>query len=435
MSLHLCRALRMGLGLGLAVSLTCGAAMAADSPFILGISTHLMNYDRPLKQPLSLAADAGFNAVKDDVFWSTAEPAPNRLRIKPQWRSYLETASSLNMSRLAILGYSTSYHKNAKPRTPEITRAWLKYVDYVSRQLGNRVNFYEIWNEWDLEAPKDRQLSLDYVKLVQQTAPVLRKNTQGLAGTPAKILAGAVTPDGMRFGFADSLIESGALDLVDGLSIHPYAHCAADDGNTPEAWVKWLAEYEQHVRTKAGRDVPLYLTEMAWPSHQGPCGKSEVTQALYMARIFFLARTVPNVKGMWWYDLYNDGPDRHDQEHNFGLLHENLSPKPAYTMMKAIAPIVRDFTYDAQASVLSDGLYQLHFQKGTERVLVAWAIGKPRDEKLVTNAAMSGPLRLIDTAKAEQGQINGDQVWDCQSGQCSATVNLTRFPKIIRLNP
>lgn len=427
--------LRRFAGLALAVSLGCGSAMAEDTPFILGISTHLMNYDRPAKKPLTLAADAGFNAVKDDVFWSTAEPTPNRLRITPRWRSYLETASGLNMSRLAILGYSTYFHDNKKPRDPQIMQAWLKYTDYVSRQLGNRVDYYEIWNEWDLEAPADRQLSLDYVKLVQETAPVIRKNTRNSTGKPAKILAGAVTPDGIRFGFADHLIESGALDLVDGLSIHPYAHCSANDGNTPEAWVRWMREYEQQIRSKAGRDVPLYLTEMAWPSHQGPCGKSEVTQALYMARIFFLARTIPNFKGMWWYDLYNDGPNRYDQEHNFGILNEDLSPKPAYPMMQAIAPVVRDFTYDAEASVLSEDLYRLYFHKGAQRVLVAWAIGKPREETVSSSAAMSGPVRLIDTVKAEQGQINSDQAWTCQNGQCSATVTLTNFPKIIQLSP
>lgn len=421
--------------LALAASLGCVPAIAADSPFILGISTHLMNYERSAKKPLSLAADAGFNAVKDDIFWSTAEFAPNRLRIIPQWRSYLETASGLNMSRLAILGYSTPFHDGKKPRTPQIMQSWLKYVDYVSRQLGNRVSYYEIWNEWDLEGPKDRQLALDYVKLVQETAPVIRKNTLNVTGKPAKILAGAVTPDAIRSGFADTLIEGGVLDLVDGLSIHPYAHCSADDGNTPEAWVKWMRGYEQHIRTKAGRDVPLYLTEMAWPSHQGPCGKSEVTQAVYMARIFFLARTIPNFKGMWWYDLYNDGPNRYDQEHNFGVLNEDLSPKPAYTMMRAIAPVVRDFTYDAEASTLTEDLYRLHFHKGSERVLVAWAIGKPREAQVISDVVMSGPVRLTDTVNAEQGQVGSKQVWNCENGQCAATVTLTNFPKIIRLSP
>ncbi|RMQ48108.1 hypothetical protein ALQ04_02736 [Pseudomonas cichorii] len=414
--------------------LAWSASAQAEPVFLVGIGTHLMNFDHALRQPLNLAAKAGFNAVRDDIFWSTAEPRPNQLRIIPQWRSYLNTANDLKLNRTAILGYSTYFHNNAKPRTPAVTVPFLKYVDYVTRQLGNKVSFYEVWNEWDLDGPKDRQLSLDYAELVRSTVPVIRQNTRNRNGTPAKILAGAITRDGMNGGFADGLIESGVLDLVDGLSLHPYAHCSASNGNTPEAWVRWMTRYEQDIRSRVGRAVPLYLTEMGWPSHQGPCGKSEVTQAVYMARIFFLARTVPNVKGLWWYDLFNDGPNRYDQEHNFGVLNEDLSPKPAYHMMQAIAPVVGSFTYDAQASSLTDSTYLLYFDKGEDRVLVAWAIGAPRDEQIVSKGPMSGPVRLTDTVRAEQGQVDSAQSWQCQAERCSATIGLTNFPKIISLN-
>ncbi|MFJ4144167.1 hypothetical protein [Pseudomonas sp. NPDC089734] len=413
--------------------LLCASSVSAEPVFIVGIATHLMNFDHPLRQPMTLTRDAGFNSVKDDLFWSTAEPAPHHLRITSTWRNYLSMAFDMNLSRLGMLGYSTYFHDNAKPRTPEVMTPFLEYVDYVTRQLGNRISFYEVWNEWDLEDPKDLQLRKDYVELVRKTVPVIRKNTRNTQGTPARILAGAITRDGMNEGVADSLIDSGALDLVDGLSIHPYAHCAADDGNTPEAWVQWLARYEQSIRAKAGRDVPLYLTEMGWPSHQGPCGKSKVTQAVYMARIFFLARTVPNIKGMWWFDLFNDGPDRHDQEHNFGLLNEDFSPKPAYTMMKAISPVVSSFTYDPQASTMTDNTYKLYFDNGDERVLVAWAIGAPRDEQIVSARPLNGPVRLTDTLMAEQGRIYSDQSWQCEADRCSASIRLTNFPKIISL--
>lgn len=404
-------------------------------PFILGISTHLMNYERPVGPPLSLAAEAGFNAVKDDVFWSTAEVNRNQLRIIPQWRRYLEQASSLQLERLAILGYSTHFHDNAKPRTPEVTGPFLNYVDYVSRQLGNRVSYYEIWNEWDLQAPRDRQLAQDYAELVRKTVPVIRANTQTAPGTKALILAGAVTPEGMDHGFADHLINSGVLAQLDGLSIHPYVHCADNNGRTPEAWWRWVSDYEENIRNKAGRAIPIYLTEVGWPSHKGACGVSEMTQALYMARIWFLARSIANVKGMWWYDLYNDGADRFDQEHNFGILNEDLSPKPAWTMMRAIAPVVRDFTYQAEASVLSGPTYQLYFSKGQQRVLVAWTVGKPLALDLISHAPVQGPVRLLDTRRAAGGETASEQVWQCADEHCTASVMLDEFPKIIRLTP
>ncbi|WP_122667172.1 hypothetical protein [Pseudomonas viridiflava] len=421
------------IGLACIACLTCTAANAEEA-FILGISTHLMNFDASPKPALQLAAKAGFAAVKDDAFWSTAEPKPNQWRIIAPWRDYLSTASSLKLERLTLLDYSTSFHDNAKPRSPAVKAGYLNYVDYVTGQLGNKVDFYEIWNEWDLEAPKDPQLSADYATLVREAVPLIRKNTAEVNGIPAKILAGSVTPEGMDNGFADRLIDAGMLNLVDGLSIHPYAHCAPDGRNNPESWVQWLRDYEQHVRTRAGRIVPIYITEMAWPSHKGPCGNTAQTQAAYLARILLFARTVPNIKGLWWYDLINDGPDRTDQEHNFGLLNEDLSPKPAYGVVLALAEIIKHFTWDAQASLQSANVYQLHFSRGNAQVIAAWAVGGSRQEQIISTRPMRGPVMFVDTADPGKGQMSGEAFWRCQDGQCSAPVTLTRFPKIISLN-
>lgn len=406
----------------------------AEEPFIVGIGTHLMNFEASSRKPLELAAQAGITALKDDAFWSTAEPAPNQLRIVPQWREYLNTATTLNLTRLTILDYSTFFHDNAKPREGKVKAAYLKYVDYVTGQLGNKVNYYEIWNEWDLEAPKDAKLAADYAALVRDAAPLIRKHTVGQNGTPAKILAGSITPEGMDFGFADHLIDAGMLDQVDGLSVHPYAHCAGGGQNNPESWVNWMRQYERHIRAKAGRDVPIYLTEMAWPSHTGACGNTPATQAAYMARIMFFARTIPNIKGMWWYDLINDGPDRTDQEHNFGLLNENLSPKPAYNVMKVISRFIKDFTYEPSLSIWENNLYLLHFKKGGEEIVVAWSGGKNTEKTLQTDIPQKGAITLIDTAQPQKGWFSGDASWACEAQNCSTAITLTDFPKIIRLS-
>jgi hypothetical protein len=414
-------------------ALLCNPVLA-DEPFIVGIGTHLMNFEPSPRPALELAAQAGITSLKDDAFWSTAEPAPDQLRIVPQWRDYLNVATTLDLSRLTILDYSTSFHDNAKPREGKVKAAYLKYVDYVAAQLGNKVNYYEIWNEWDNEAPKDAKLAADYAALVRDAVPLIRQHTVGRNGTPAKILAGSITPQGMDYGFADHLIDAGMLDLVDGLSVHPYAHCAAREQRNPESWVNWMRQYERHIRDRAGRAVPIYLTEMAWPSHSGACGYTPETQAAYMARIMFFARTIPNIKGMWWYDLINDGPDRTDQEHNFGLLNEDLSPKPAYHVLKVISPFIKDFTYEPSASVWGNNQYLLHFKKGSEQVVVAWSGGKDADRTVLTNSPQHGVVTFIDTAEPDKGWRDGNQSWTCQGQQCSTQITLTSFPKIIRLS-
>ncbi|SEQ89947.1 hypothetical protein SAMN03159444_02757 [Pseudomonas sp. NFACC02] len=404
--------------------------VAVAEPFIVGVATHSMNnLAQPLRS-LELATAAGVTSVRDDAFWSTAEPTPNQLRIIPQWRAWLNAANALDLSPMVILGYGTSFNGNAKPRTPEIKIPYLAYVDYTTRQLGNPVKYYEVWNEWDIEGPSDARLSSDYVTLVKDVAPIIRKNTP-----QAKVLAGAVTSAGIKGGFVDRMLAAGVLKYADGLSLHPYVHCEGRDHNTPESWINWMRDLDRRFSERAGKPVPLYLTEMAWPSHEGNCGISTQRQSAYLARAYFLARTVPNIKGMWWYDLINDGTANDDQEHNFGLLNIDLSPKPAYSTLKAISPYLRDFNYDARNSLQADNVYKLAFSDGRERIIVVWATGRPREDHVTATAMNNGQVRVLDTQVPDKGMTDSEQRWQCNGDHCSTPVSLSEFPKIIRLSP
>jgi len=400
----------------------------AEDLFIVGVGTHLME-DQPLqKRALQATADAGINSVRNDAFWSTAEPALNQLRVIPPWETYLNGARNQHLSTVMILGYGAVPYAGAKPRTPGVLKAYLNYADFISRRFGDRADFYEIWNEWDVEGPKDPKLSADYAALVKATVPRIRQRNPQV-----KILAGAVTTQAMLEGYVDRLIDAGALNDVDGLSLHPYVHCMSMARNTPESWAVWMRDFEAKVRERVKKPVPLYLTEMGWPAHQGNCGVSENRQAAYLARSFFLARTLPNVKGMWWYDLINDGQDKTEQEHNFGLLKPNFEPKPAYNVLKAISPILREYTYDASTSILSDDVYMLAFNKGTDRVLVAWAASRSRDKSVSSNVAQTGNVQYIDTAEPTKGLHDSGDNWVCIDDRCTASVTLTDFPKIIKV--
>ncbi|MDB6143916.1 MAG: hypothetical protein JWP80_2960 [Pseudomonas sp.] len=411
------------------LALTFCTAAHAEESFIVGVGTHLMNLEGSPVPGLQMVVDAGINAVREDAFWSTAEPSLNQLRIVPQWRTYLSVAKDKNLTTLAILDYSTNFHGNLKPRTPELRKAYLNYVNYVTSQLEKKVDYWEIWNEWDAEGPKDTKLSADYATLVKAAVPLIRKNTP-----QARILAGAITSEGMDNGFADRLIDAGILEQIDGLSVHPYAHCAGMGRNTPEGWVKWLRDYIRHINEKAGKDVPIYLTEIGWPSQTANCPYTRETVASYIARTYFLARTLPTIKGMWWYDLVNDGEDKTDQEDNFGLLEHNMAPKPAYNVIKVISRYVREFTYDSGQSTMMNDVYLLYFNKGAERIVVGWAAGRDQEKQIVSQAPITGNLQLIDTAQPAKGKITSDVPWACNGDQCSAPVTLTGFPKIISVS-
>ncbi|MDB6050297.1 MAG: beta-xylosidase-like protein [Pseudomonas sp.] len=402
---------------------------AADEPFIIGVGTHLLNKSSSLTNLMKLVADAGITSVRDDAYWSTAEPRRGQLHIDSAWTRYLNEATAHRLSPLMILGYGNPfYDDNAKPRTAQIRSAFANYTKFVSHRLGDSVGFYEIWNEWDAESPGDAAMSNDYSALVTETAQQIRSENKHV-----KILVGAITSKGIDLGFANRLIEADVLSKVDGLSLHPSVYCRNVERHTPERWIAWLRDVDASLRSIANKPVPLYLTEMGWPSNAGNCGVDEKTQAAYLARSFFLGRTLPDIKGMWWYDLVNEGTDQNEIKQNFGLLRQNLEPKPAYHTLKAISPTLRDFHYEAEKSRETDDNYLLRFSNGAEQILVAWSTAEDQTTHVEASSIQQGNVQLIDTGEPEKGQFDSGTPWKCNDNRCSAEVEITEFPKIISL--
>lgn len=412
----------------LLASLFYTACAPAEEPFIIGVATDLMNKAASPARTLQLLEDAGVDSVRDDAWWPVAEPQRGALRIDPAWQTYVSKAREHRLRPLLVLGYGSPFYDNyAKPRQPQVRDAFGNYVSFVSRELSANVDFYEIWNEWDKENPAAEEFSLDYSQLVEDSARRIRQQKK-----PQTILAGAVTSQGLDLGFADRLIESGVLQHADGLSLHPFVYCRHDERRTPERWMAWLRWIDSDLRTLAARPVPLYLSRMGWPSNNGKCGLSEQTQAAYLARSFFLAQTLPDIKGLWWAGLF-DGSDRRDPQQNFGLFREDLTPKPAYLTLKAISPTLHEYRYDPEKSRELDGNYLLRFARGTDQVLVAWTSAASNTVRVDASSMQRGNVQLIDSSQPLKGQFDSGIAWQCNDGRCTAQIGLDDFPKIISL--
>lgn len=414
----------------LAVGLMLSFSALADEPFVIGIGTHFLNKSEPLSNVMKLITDAGITSIRDDAYWSTAEPRRGQMHIDPAWMSFLNQTQEHHITPLLVLGYGNpSYDDNAKPRNTQIRSAFANYTRFVSRKLGDSVGYYEIWNEWDQENPADTGLSNDYSALVNETVQRIRSENKRV-----KILAGAVTNKGIDLGFANRLVEADVLSKVDGLSLHPSVYCRGTERHTPEHWIAWLRDVDVDLRSIANKPVPLYLTEIGWPSNDGKCGVDEKTQAAYLARSFFLGRTLPDIKGMWWYDLVNDGTDRSEIKQNFGLLEQNLQPKPAYHALKVISPILREFQYDPEKSRETDTNYLLRFSKDSEQILVAWSTATHAQTTHVdASSIQQGNVQLIDTDQPQKGRFDSGTPWKCEDNRCSAEIEINEFPKIISL--
>ncbi|MCH2341917.1 MAG: hypothetical protein MK363_18790, partial [Pseudomonas sp.] len=371
-------------------------------------------------------------SVRTDAHWAFLERKRDQLKVERHWPAYLAGNEAQGIESMFILGYGNRFHGDGKkPRSEPVRTAFNRYVAFTAEQFRGRIKHYEVWNEWDVEDPIDPQFTEDYARLITDAAGIIRQHDPD-----AKVLAGAVTTKGIESGFALRLIEAGIMQSVDGLSLHPYVHCRRRGQNTPEAWIEWLAGVDMELSRAANQPVPLYLTEMAWPAHQGTCGIDQTLQAAYLARSFFLVRTLPNVRGYWWYDFRNDGTDKHEREHNFGLLRQDYSPKPAFRVLEAISPIIKDYQFLGRVEESRNSVL-LQFGNGQEQLLVAWSTTDQTRPVTITSAGKTASnLRLLDTAQPEKGWTT-DVAWQCPSNadHCAVRVELNGFPKILSLGP
>ena len=341
---------------------------SAQADFVLGVATHLTRTPRPVDQSLDAIAQAGIMSLRDDADWSRVEQQRGVLKIPAQWDEVIDGALKRGIQPLLILDYGNKFYDGGgKPKSEETIAPYIRYVEFLVRHYKGRVKRYEVWNEWDIGPGNASAASADtYLRLVQRVYSAVKQ-----IDPEAEVIVGAITPVGIREGFLARLVDQGVLEHADAISLHPYIHC--DRARQPEDWARWMRKVGEDLRQRAGRPVPVYLTEMAWPAHDGPCGVSEEVQAEHLTRMFLLAKSMPFIKGVWWYDLQNDGPDPRNREHNFGLLDHELRPKPAYLALQRISSLIREGEYIGTLPIEQDQVHALHFRRREENIFALWS--------------------------------------------------------------
>jgi polysaccharide biosynthesis protein PslG len=292
--------------------------------FIWGVGTHLAGRADGAER-LDFVREVGGTSLRDDLFWSRVETRLGHFELPTPWQRFVEGASARGISPLFILDYGNPVRNIERPYDAEQLAAFTQYARFVAGSLGRSVPLYEVWNEWPMKTEHDVKA---YVRLLRATYPVLKR-----AAPHARVLGGGFGVRGVEA--LRQFMKLGGAKYVDGISVHPYVQCEHRAG--PEGFMDLLMSM---VRiTASAPNKPLYITEIGWPTHTARCGIDEREAGRYLAAAYLVARCTPRVAGLWWYDLADDGPKRDDAEHNFGLFHEDFTPKAAASVAKAIGGV------------------------------------------------------------------------------------------------
>lgn len=303
-----------------------------------------------LDRMCDVAARAGVKWTREEFHWNWMEPEPG------QWDftffdQLVDSAEAHGISVYALCCYWTAWSANC---TDEGIEQYCKYLETLVRRYGDRIHHWEIWNEpniffWDC----DKRM---YVKLLNRAYATIK------AVDPNAQVLGCSTA-GIDVKFIQMVLDEGGQ--FDALTVHPYRGTL--DGPA------FAAELQRTQQLASGRDV--WITEMGWPSDLN--GLTERQQAQYVARTYVSALASGAVRSIAWYDFREDGDDAFYNEHNFGLIRNNLTPKMGYRALAAVGNLLG--TADVVGPLeLPVGLVGWRFKTDAGETAALWSQDQPR---------------------------------------------------------
>jgi len=404
------------------------AGLRSQPRFVVGVCTHFEQGKGILAANLDLIRQAGVASIRDEVSWSGVERQPGQFAMPDNWNAYVRRAVETGVAPLLILDYGNrAYDRGDKPLSDAAMEGFARYAEFVVRHFKGTVHLYEIWNEWDIGIGGTTAGEAEpYARLLKAVYPRIKAIDPSIL-----IMGGAATSGGIRKGWLERMMAAGGLAALDAVSIHTYNYSAPDRGRTPEAWAEFVVGVETsiHKYSRGGADLPVYVTEMGWPTHAGPRSTSPEQSAAYLARMFLLGRSLPYLKGIWWYDFQDDGWRAEYNEHNFGVVRPDLTGKPAYYALSAIAKLAAEAEFVGRLETADPDLWVLKFRLQGQDVLALWrAMGAPSGASgasqavAIATTAAGTPAQITEVGRPAVPRAWGLRDWAGGSGSSGAAL-------------
>jgi len=344
----------------------------------LGVDIHFLKDNRTL----DLARDAGFSFVRMDVSWAKLEKQ-HEFDFAP-FDELMASLEARNMGVLWLLAYGHPEHGGKSPQSEQDVAAYSRYAAAVVSHFRGHNARFEIWNE-----PNGKQYLANpaiYPGLLRAALDAIRRQDPG-----AVVSTGGTS--GFDFPFLVPLLQSGSAQKASAIAVHPYR----DAG--PETLPADLLLLRGLIQRTAQPDTPVWHTEWGYSSYGARYGLALKRQAVLAARECLTVWTL-GIPAAVFYDLRDDGSDHLNREHNFGLLNQDNSGKPAMKAISLLTGIARNHKYSGLVRNVPDGVHALRLDGAEDIVFVMWnddAGARPRmqlvrDELLSVSNMFGEPL-------------------------------------------
>jgi hypothetical protein len=268
----------------------------------------------------------------------------------------------IDVGPIYLEGHPFGY--NIGPRTEDGRRAFVRYVDWVVRKYGDRVKWWELWNEENGWYPgHEPEL---YGKLLYAVS----RHVKEIDPHAYVMFGGTAAPAPITTEIA---LREGAAPYVDAYAFHPYGIDKPEGGmgtmeyykdksvgksreetgwNHLEEIIEGVKQpFAQHGRPNVDVWMNEWGTNVAGLDFTYNPGMGEYACAKYLMRFYLYAGWL-NVRTAWW-ALYNMNMSQDwgiFDQHGYGFRPMSFGLQNVCSVVSDVEPIRRlDYTYEGEA--------------------------------------------------------------------------------------
>lgn len=312
----------------------CSIPPGQVTPF--GMNIHLVqryyygaNPISKFREAASMADTIGVNWAREEFNWAALQPFSENDPIPwDKLDAAVNAYEDQNINILGMLAYTPSWARpdwgtsncsvdNLAHRPPADMQQWYNFVYEIALHYKGRIDYWEIWNEPNLDlclddpegVPGDKSYE-NYLQILQNAKGAIRTANPNayivagaFAGAPWEYDHGANKPSWLAF-----LAEH--REDYDIISIHPYQN----DGHRGP-FTQSLTDDIVETKKIIG-NTPLWLTEIGWCT---PDGNDELFQAFNLPLAYAIALHRGADKVFWY--TFNDVSTANDLcQRSYGLI-------------------------------------------------------------------------------------------------------------------
>jgi len=335
----------------------------------------------------SMIGAAGLGIVRMDVSWNSIEKKPGEYDFSAHDR-LISQLKDRNIRLLFIIDYGNPlYDEGLAPFSEAGREAYKRFCTaLVSRYAGKNI-IWELWNEPNLDHFWRPRASVDdYITWCQTVVPVIRENDP-----TAAIVGPAISS--FDIPFLEDCFQRGLLELVDGITVHPYRNPWLGPESAVEEYqvVKTLiAQYQPD-----DRQIPVISGEWGYST----TNLSDTMQGTYLPRQW-LSNMMTGIPISIWYDWHDDGKDAENAEHNFGTVMWDYQPKPAYGAMQVLIRELNGYQPGPPLNLAGGNDYFVAFFKDNLVKFAGWTTSNPHQVVLNSEMKIASVINTLDEPQA-----------------------------------